>query len=86
MIRLGRAKRCQSKVIAEWKAGFSEDADHMHLIEKKSLAPIITNWGPSHPVTEAFVVATPGGQRRLDRIVRCAKAVSCDVESSELRK
>ena len=69
------AEGAQTKVITEWKAGFLEDADHLHLVGKKSLAPIIKHWAEEKGVAEAFLTATPGGQAQLDRIWKRAEVL-----------
>ncbi len=77
------AEGAQTGVITEWKAGFLEDADHLHLVGKKSLAPIIKHWAEDKAVATAFLAATPGGQTQLDRIWRRADVLYSSLALAE---
>lgn len=58
-----------TEVMAEWKSGFIEDAENLHLSCKASVAPIIKAWGADKLVEEKFIAYTPGGQRRFDLLL-----------------
>lgn len=77
------ANGADKNVIAEWKAGFLEDADHLHLVGKRSLAPIISSWGKDSLVVAAFDTATPGGRVRRERIVASADTICEAVAKKE---
>lgn len=54
-----------------WEAGFIEDADTLHLATKPIFAKLIqTLIDDEVGVREAFIDATPGGEKRLERIKR----------------
>ena len=48
--------------LADWKAGFIEDALELHLATKSIFAPVILVWGSAPEVTAAFKQHTPGGE------------------------
>lgn len=54
--------------IAEWKAGFIEDADTLHLSEKKMIRGIIGAWLPNAKVQEYLITLTPEGEEVLKRL------------------
>lgn len=56
------------KIIAEWKAGYIEDAHTLHLHAKDSVAAVVHHWGKDPIVSEAFIQATSGGKVRWDTI------------------
>jgi hypothetical protein len=56
-------------VIAEWKAGFIEDAENLHMALKSSIVSIISAWGARKEVIEKYIEFTPGGQKRLDKLM-----------------
>jgi hypothetical protein len=55
--------------LAEWKAGFIEDADYLHLSHKENFASIIMTWGEEEAVKESFIKFTPGGLRRYQTLM-----------------
>lgn len=57
------------EVMAEWKSGFIEDAENLHLSCKASVAPIIKSWGTEELVMKKFIAHTPGGQKRYDSLL-----------------
>ncbi len=59
-------------VIAEWKAGYLEDAENLHLAAKHNLAPIIHAWVKDEKVKNAYIKNTPGGALRLDGLIGLA--------------
>ena len=56
-------------VLAQWKAGFIEDASDLHLATKRTFAPVIKAWGTDPAVRAAFERFTPGGATRLDALL-----------------
>jgi hypothetical protein len=54
--------------LAQWKAGYIEDAQDLHLHTKGNIAGIIHFWGSDAEVINAFTSWAPGGQKRWDRI------------------
>ena len=66
-------------VMAEWKAGFIEDVENLHLANKESVAPIVNAWASEELVREKYIAHTPGGQKRFDlliqRVESCIKYV-----------
>ena len=64
-----------SNAIAEWRAGFVEDCDDLHLLEKEMFASIVHGLivGDAPHVTTvcaAFDQYTPGGQARREQIAK----------------
>lgn len=64
------AKDANKCVIAEWKAGYLEDAENLHLAAKNNLAPVLHAWVKDPEVVKAYITNTPGGANRLQRL-RC---------------
>lgn len=62
------ASGCSPLVIAQWKAGYIEDAETLHLLGKSLVAPIVKAWAAEPEVERAFVTHTHGGQPRLDKV------------------
>jgi hypothetical protein len=58
--------------LAEWKAGYIEDAQALHLHAKENVAAVVHHWGKDSKVEQAFIRATPGGQGRWDSLQRDA--------------
>ncbi|MFL9858841.1 hypothetical protein PQR72_24435 [Paraburkholderia madseniana] len=56
--------------IAEWKAGFAEDAQELHLETKKIFAQVIRTWLADEIVKAAFVRYTTGGDERYRSLMR----------------
>jgi len=56
-------------VIAQWRAGFIEDADDLHLVAKPIFASVVVHWARNKDVRQAFVQHTAGKRARLVRIV-----------------
>jgi hypothetical protein len=59
--------------LAEWKAGFIEDAENLHLATKKSIAPIVWFWFEDEAVKKAYKAATPGGTERCEPLREAVK-------------
>lgn len=64
-------KDASETAIAEWKAGFIEDAAELHLIRKRMFASIVHEWAGAHEgkVRMAFENYAPGGKPRLDELI-----------------
>ncbi len=56
--------------IAEWKAGFAEDAEELHLATKKIFAQVIRTWLAKAEVKQAFVRYTAGGEDRYRNLMK----------------
>jgi hypothetical protein len=63
------------EVIAEWKAGFIEDAEYLHLAHKENFATIIHVWGKDNGVKRKYIEYTPGGQKRYDNLMKSFSVV-----------
>jgi len=59
--------------LAEWKAGFIEDAEHLHLACKESFVSIIRAWADEELVRQKYILHTPGGEERLTRLLMKAR-------------
>lgn len=63
------------KAMAQWKAGFIEDALDLHLASKSNFAGVIRAWaGNSNDVRDAFISYTPGGQQRWDHVMKLSES------------
>lgn len=60
--------------LAEWKAGFFEDAEVLHLATKPLFASVLRAWGKDKHVKKAFCESTDGGEKRFDRLMKRVKA------------
>lgn len=68
-----------SQALAEWKAGFMEDAMHLHLATKMSIAPIINAWSKDEVVKAAFIESVPKGEIRWHSLMYLIKkAIAAD--------
>lgn len=56
--------------IAEWKAGFAEDAEELHLATKKIFAQVIRTWLDKAEVKDAFIRYTEGGEDRYRNLMK----------------
>ncbi|MET0044056.1 MAG: hypothetical protein ABW100_11115, partial [Candidatus Thiodiazotropha sp. 6PLUC3] len=56
------------EVLAEWKAGFIEDAEYLHLAHKANFASIIHVWCQNKEVCKKYIAYTPGGEDRLNKL------------------
>lgn len=68
-------RRQHAAILAQWKAGFIEDADLLHLAAKPSFASIILLWGNEHLVRSAFASDCSGGNERLSALIEIATRV-----------
>jgi len=60
--------------LAEWKAGYIEDAHNLHLHAKESVAATIHFWGKDELIEKAFIQTVTGGQTRWKHVVKEASA------------
>ena len=60
---------CLPGALADWKAGFIEDADELHLASKPLFASVIRVWGKKPCVEDCFVKHAPGGKARFDKLM-----------------
>lgn len=58
------------RVLADWKAGFIEDAQEAHLATKPVFASVITAWARNQQVKSAFVENTPRGELKLGALLK----------------
>ncbi len=60
--------------LAEWKAGFIEYAEYLHLATKESVAPVIYHWGRQPLVMAEYLRGVPAGEERyrllMDAVAR----------------
>lgn len=54
--------------LAQWKAGYIEDAQDLHLHTKSNIAGIIHFWSEDSEIANAFIKWAPGGQARWDKV------------------
>ncbi|MGH9256831.1 MAG: hypothetical protein ACRD3C_19900, partial [Vicinamibacterales bacterium] len=57
--------QCDANALAEWKAGFIEDAQELHLATKPAIASILSVWGRQPNVKAKFIETVAGKERRL---------------------
>ena len=57
----------------EWKVGFIEDAEEMHLAGKPMFASVIRLWTRDEKVQERFIADVTDGKRRLQRLMKDVK-------------
>jgi hypothetical protein len=69
----------KADVLGNWKAGFIEDADELHLALKPMFATLINHWAQEEEVKAAIVNYAPGGETRL-------KNIMTDVESTLVKQ
>lgn len=60
--------------LAQWKAGFIEDAYELHLAPKPVFASVIQAWAKCAMVSRQFEEHAPGGREHLDHILRLTSA------------
>jgi hypothetical protein len=64
--------------LIEWKVGFIEDADALHVAAKPAIASVIRHWAEDPEVKAQFAKDVPNGDRKLIQIMKrvdaaCAK-------------
>jgi hypothetical protein len=62
-------------IIADWKAGFLEDAEHLHLATKGTFVATIKIWGEDKNVEKTFVENTPGKEKRFADLMDTVRKV-----------
>lgn len=70
LIKAAESSSDKLDVIAEWKAGFIEDAADLHLATKCIFASVIHAWGRECEIEAQFVKNSPGGKNRFDRLMK----------------
>lgn len=71
-IKQTEAISTNAKVLAQWKAGFLEDADNLHIACKGTFVSTIKVWGELDDVKEELLKNTPGGEKRFNRLLERA--------------
>ena len=61
--------------LAEWKAGFLEDAEEVHLARKPIFVSILRAWGRDPAVMKSFIESAPGGAAHYARLMESVEAV-----------
>jgi hypothetical protein len=69
----------QARALADWKAGFIEDCEDLHLARKPSFATSVYTWGRAADVQESFVSNVIGSRQRLESLL-CIVAHALDRE------
>ncbi len=68
-----KATECRENLaeerLAQWKAGFIEDAEELHLAYKALFASVIHAWGREPAVKHEFENNVPGGGPRFDALM-----------------
>jgi len=62
-------------VMTEWKAGFIEDAEELHLATKPLFAEVIRLWAADEKVRNEFEKSVPRGKQRLQNLLPLVKEV-----------
>jgi len=62
------ANDCDEEVIAQWKAGYIEDAEVLHLLGKNLVAPVVKAWARDELVEAAYIDYAPKGARGLQEV------------------
>src|SRR4030065_1180418 len=73
------ATTVKQKAMAEWKAGFLEDAQLLHLGTHRVFVSVLRAWGSEKEVERQFLKHCPRGKRRYDALMR-------DVEAAFVRQ
>ena len=68
-------EHCNPDRLSEWKAGFIEDAEELHLAGKPLFASILRVWGQDAKVREYFVGFASGGDARFEALMERVEAV-----------
>lgn len=67
--------RKAAPIIADWKAGFLEDAENLHLATKGTFVAVLKIWGEDKTVRSAFIRNTPGNERRFTDLMDVVRKV-----------
>lgn len=68
-------QKCDRIALAEWKAGFIEDAEDLHLARKPVFASIIHAWVKDAEVEVRFLKDVPGGEHRFELLAASVQDV-----------
>jgi hypothetical protein len=79
----GSASPVSTEAIAQWKAGFIEDAEELHLAGKLLFAWVIRVWAEDHTVREAYEKHTIHGHERLERLLALVNDVCGDAPGGQ---
>jgi hypothetical protein len=63
-------RECNGDPLAEWKAGFMEDAEELHLATKPLFASVLRAWGGDANVKKKFIENAPGGVERFEALMK----------------
>ena len=55
--------------LSQWKAGFIEDAENLHMACKGSFVSVINAWANDQEVKTEYIQHTPGGENRFARLI-----------------
>lgn len=66
---------CNPDALADWKAGFLEDAEELHLATKPLFASVIREWGKEKGVKDKYADYAPGGEQRFLALMERVEAV-----------
>jgi hypothetical protein len=61
--------------LAEWKAGFLEDAEEVHLARKPIFVSVLRAWGREPAVMKSYVESAPGGAVHFARLMQSVEEV-----------
>ncbi len=65
---------CKAAPLTQWKAGFIEDAEDLHLATKRTFASVIRAWGRDEAVSAEFAQSAPGGSQRFAALMQRVNA------------
>lgn len=68
-------RECDQDALADWKAGFLEDAEELHLATKRLFASVIREWGKDESVKKKYADYAPGGEARFLALMKRVEAV-----------
>jgi hypothetical protein len=64
------AKPFNPEALAQWKAGFIEDAENLHLLRKEPFATVAKNWLREQRVRQVYAAFAPEGSSALTRVCK----------------
>jgi hypothetical protein len=76
----------QQSVLADWQAGFIEDAEDLHLATKPMYATVLANMIADDETRKSYEKTVAGGVARLNSLEEDVKRVTSDVERKWARK
>lgn len=68
-------EQCNASVLAEWKAGFIEDAEELHLATKPLFASVLREWGRDNEVRKKFVKYSGDGEQQFLKLMERVETV-----------